>query len=178
MDRITLLKKLIALYQELLSRLQNKPAPATPTPIPMETTNGQKLVAAAKASLGKSFWIGTGVDRSVACALSVNAVHTLAFGFPIGGGNSTHDMYLALLASPYFKLTTVYAPGCIIISPTGWGNNPNAFPNGHVGIVCNHGICANNSATGKWSENYATYTDWENQFTKLEDYPIFLFERI
>lgn len=141
------------------------------------TTNAQKFVAQAKADLGENLSLGTGVDSTVACALSVNRVHTEAFGVPIGGGASTHDMYQALLKNPSFKETTVYAPGCVIISPTGYGTKA-AYPNGHVGIVCNFGICANDSNTGLWSEKYLTLSDWIAQFCTLEGYPYYLFQRI
>lgn len=140
-------------------------------------TNAQKFVAQAKADLDENLSIGTGVDSTVACAISVNKVHQEAFGFPIGGGASTHNMYQALLKSPYFKETTVYAPGCIIISPTGYGTKPQ-YPNGHVGIVCNYGICANNSANGLWSEKYLTLADWKHQFCDIEGFPYYLFQRI
>lgn len=185
MDKISILTQLIALYKQLLAAVQPAPASApvvapvvVAAPVVDPTSNAQKLVAAAKASLGKPMWKGTGVDPEYACAISVNAVHYLAFGYYIGGEASTQQMYLMLLKSPYFKLTTVYAPGCIIISPTGYGKDPKDYPNGHVGIVCNFGICANNSADGLWSEIYKDQAAWIAQFGTIEDYPTFLFQRI
>lgn len=178
MDRISILQKLLSAYQQLLALVKPK-APvvsASPTLI-QPLTNAQRLVAAAKAALGTSLWIGTGVDYRYACAISVNELHQKEFGFPIGGEASTEQMYLKLLKSPYFKLTTVYAPGCIIISPTGQGKNPK-YPNGHVGVVCNFGICANYSPTGLWSEKYKDYDAWVAQFGTIEDYPTYLFQRI
>lgn len=190
MDYTTILKELIATYQKLIAAIQanNAAAAAHPTtpavtvPNPSTavapTSNAQKLVAECKALLGQPLWQGTGVNPVVACAISVNVAHEKAFGYQIGGGASTAALYQALLVSPYFKETTEYKPGNIIISPTGMGKDPNEFPNGHVGIVCNHGICANASATGLFSENYADYAAWEKQFTEIEKYPIFMFERL
>lgn len=177
MDKISILKQLISLYQQLLAKVQQSTVTVNQPPVINPTSNAQKLVAEAKACLGESLWFGTGVDPSLACAISVNTVHEKAFGFPIGGGASTASLYQALLSSPYFKSTTVYAPGCIIISPTGTGSNPK-YPNGHCGIVCNYGICANDSNTGKWSENYKDYGAWTQQFNDIEGYPTFLFQRI
>lgn len=187
MDKTSILKQLLALYQQLLAAVQNKPTPdpvvapvvvPNPSIVPTPSSNAQIFVAECKALLGQPLWKGTGVDPVVACAISVNVAHEKAFGFQIGGGASTALLYQALLVSPYFKLTTVYKPGNVIISPTGMGKDPADFPNGHVGVVCNFGICANYSPTGLWSEIYKTYNDWEKQFTEIEKYPIFMFERI
>lgn len=140
-------------------------------------TNAQLLVASAKKLIGQNLSLGTGVPYYVACAISVNKVHQDAFGFPIGGGASTTELYQALLSSKYFKQVQVATPGCIIISPTGMGKNP-SFPHGHVGIVGNFGICSNDSSTGLWSENYADIEAWKAQFENIEGYPVYLFERI
>lgn len=141
------------------------------------STNAQLLVASAKKLLGQNLSLGTGVPYYVACAISVNVVHQDAFGFPIGGGASTTELYQALLSSKYFKQVQVAAPGCIVIAPTGMGKNP-SFPHGHVGIVGNFGICSNDSSTGLWSENYANIEAWKAQFGTIEGYPTFFFERI
>ncbi len=163
---ITLIKKL----QELLVTLQKQYA-ATLTP----TMKADKLIEAAKESLGQELWRGTGVDPAYACAISVNAVHTKAFGFPIGGQASTAALYQALLKNIRFEFTTESTPGAIVISPTGTGHNPQ-YPNGHVGIICNYGICSNDSDTGRWSENYKDIDDWRHQFTHIEGYPTYIFK--
>lgn len=142
----------------------------------MNETNAQKFVAAAKASLDHNLSEGTGVPYYVACAISVNRVHTSAFGFPIGGGASTTELYQALVASSDFKQTTTPTPGCVVISPTGHGSKP-AYPHGHVGIVGEFGICSNDSETGLFSENY-TVESWNQQFNVTEGYPVFYFERL
>lgn len=139
-------------------------------------SNADKLVVATKASLGQNLSQGTGVPYYVACAISVNIVHTRAFGFPIGGGASTAELYQALLKSSYFKKVDAPSPGCIVISPTGLGSN-SSYPHGHVGIVGNYGICSNDSSTGLFSENY-TVESWTHQFSTIESYPVFFFARL
>lgn len=139
-------------------------------------TNAEKFVKAAKDCLGHNLSEGTGVPSSVACAISVNKVHTQAFGFPIGGGASTTELYKALLTSPYFRQVKAPVPGCIVISPTGQGTN-SLYPHGHVGCRGNYGICSNDSTTGLWTENY-TDSSWVAQFHNIEGYPVYYFERI
>lgn len=169
-------------YEDFIDTTIN-PLPTTPLDAVMLTkinpkpmTNQEKLVAAAKNALGENLSKGTGVPPQVACAISVNVVHNRAFGYPIGGGASTAELYQALLVSPYFKQVEVPVSGCVVISPTGQGTNP-MYPHGHVGIVGNYGICSNDSETGLFSENYNAAT-WRNQFSITEGYPIYWFERI
>ena len=140
-------------------------------------TNAQKLVASAKKFLGQNLSVGTGVPYYVACAISLNKVHQDAFGFPIGGGASTAELYHALSQSPYFKQVDAPTLGCVVISPTGSGSNP-AYTHGHVGLQCLHGICSNDSSTGLWSENYADIEAWKAQFEVIEKYPTYFFMRI
>lgn len=141
-----------------------------------ETSEADKLVAAAKACLGLNLSEGTGVSPEVACAIAVNKVHTRAFGFPIGGGASTAELYQALLKSPYFRQADVAVPGSVVISPTGMGKKA-AYPHGHVGIVGKYGICSNDSTTGLFSENY-TPDSWVRTFSTVRGYPVFYFFRI
>lgn len=142
----------------------------------MEPTNADKFVQAAKDCLGQNLSEGTGVPYYVACAVSVNKVHQRAFGFPVGGGASTAELYQALAASSYFKPSDVPVAGCVVISPTGHGSK-SQYPHGHVGIVGKYGICSNDSSTGLFSENY-TIDSWNRQFSTVEGYPVFYFERI
>lgn len=161
---------------DTLQKSENSPlVPITPQ-IPTMPTNAEKLVAAAKSCLGQDLSLGTGVDYEVACAISVNKVHQEAFGETIGGGASTQALYQVLLKDSRFKETPVAAPGCIVISPTGYGSNLN-YPHGHVGIVGDYGICSNDSSTGLWSENY-NVPSWHEQFSTVEGYPVYYFQRI
>lgn len=139
-------------------------------------TNADKFVASTKKLLGHNLSEGTGVPYYVACAISVNRVHQDAFGFPIGGGASTADLYTALVNSKYFERVDAPESGCVVISPTGMGTK-GAYPHGHVGIRGNFGICSNDSATGIFSENYDD-ASWLAQFHYVEGYPVFYFKRI
>lgn len=153
-----------------------QPVPTVPE---SETPNALKLVLAAKSCLGKDLSAGTGVPYYVACAISVNRVHSLAFGVPLGGGASTQSMYQVLLKHPdYVEVQeSQVEPGAIVICPTGYGQNPK-YPHGHVGILANYGICANDSATGLWSETYADIAEWKAQFETIEKYPTYYFQRV
>ncbi len=142
-----------------------------------QQTNAEKFVASAKKLLGHNLSEGTGVPYYVACAISINKVHQDAFGFPIGGGASTTDLYQSLLESKYFEQVSTVSPGCVVISPTGKGSNP-AFPHGHVGLQANFGICSNDSSTGLFSENYANIQAWQHQFGTIEGYPTYIFMRV
>jgi hypothetical protein len=153
---------------------QNTPPNAQNAPI--NNANALKLVASTKKLLGHNLSEGTGVPYYVACAISVNKVHQDAFGFPIGGGASTADLYQALLTSKYFKQVDTPSPGCVVISPTGKGTKQ-AYPHGHVGLRGVYGICSNDSSTGLFSENY-TDASWVQQFHDTEGYPVYYFQRI
>lgn len=161
----------------------NMPPNAPPQPFPTfpesVSPNALKLVQAAKECLGQNLSAGTGVASYVACAISVNVVHHRAFGVEIGGGASTLELYRVLLKHRDFKEVSEAeaGPGTIIISPTGYGGLP-SYPHGHVGILCEHGICANDSAEGVWRETYPDIEAWKDQFETIEGYLTFYFQRI
>lgn len=164
-------------WNTTMPSLDNNPeVPVEMPPEPPKTTNAEKLVAAAKACLGQNLSLGTGVPPEVACAVSVNLVHQKAFGVPIGGGASTQALYQVLLKHPDFKEISQEKPGCIVISPTGYGSKPQ-YPHGHVAISGHYGLCSNDSATGIFSENY-TWDSWRKQFQDVEGFPVYVFERL
>jgi hypothetical protein len=144
-----------------------------------EPTNAERLVAAAMACLGENLSAGSGVPPNVACAISVNLVHYAAFGVEIGGGASTYDLYLVLGRHRDFRQVpgADAGPGSIVLCPTGYGKK-SAYPHGHVGILCEHGICANCSLTGIWTESYPSVAAWKRQFEFIEGYPTYYFQRI
>jgi hypothetical protein len=60
-------------------------------------------------------------------------------------------------------------PGDIIVSPTGYGNG--TMPNGHTGVISdNNRIYSNDSATGKWLQNY-TVQSWTARYKLSGGYP-------
>ena len=115
----------------------------------------------------------------LACAESVNEIIKEAFGEHLYKGNllSTYWLYKALRESPKWKETFIPSPGCIVISPTGYGHRKNpdgslAIPNGHVGIVMLDGkIASNTSKTGIFEENY-NLDSWANRYVRRGGYPM------
>lgn len=170
MDVTKVRQQLLAAYRQLLV-LYQKLAATSPQ------SNADKLVAAARSANGKNLSKGTGVPPEVACAISGNVVHTSAFGFPIGGGASTHDMSIALAGSVYFREVPNPVAGCIAIDPTGSGTNP-LYPHGHVGIFDGTGFWANDSDTGIWRMKYPSVAAWVHQFETIEGYKTHYFLRI
>jgi peptidoglycan hydrolase-like protein with peptidoglycan-binding domain len=109
----------------------------------------------------------------VGCADTVNCVFKSAFGHEIGGTVSTHDLYLALKASPEFVQTANPVRGDIIISPTGFGDG--RMQNGHVGIVSdNNTIMSNSSSTGTFEQNY-TILAWRSRYGVGGGFPVVFF---
>jgi hypothetical protein len=169
---------MFSFFLRLLASFFPKPMPIVPPapPVPQPETNADRFVRFTKAALGENLSLGTGVSPWVACSISVNIIHTRAFGYAIGGGASTNQLYHALQNSADFKEVDAPAPGCVVISPTGYGSNAK-YPHGHVGILGKFGICSNDSSTGLFSENY-TVDSWNHQFRDIESYPVFYFQRI
>lgn len=157
--------------------------------------NPYRIIALLKAffnspdfSVRGRFYLGAlgalGTDASpndfapdeLGCAESVNSIHRRVFGFEIGGELSTNRMYKVLLNSPLFMGVDRPEAGDLIISPTGYGNGK--LPNGHVGICGKDGIImSNDSATGKFVENY-TQEEWRRRYAVKGGYPIKYFRKI
>lgn len=122
-------------------------------------SNQTKLLATVLSMLGKDATPLDAVSDEVACAETVNAVFTRAFGVPIGGRASTALMRQVLVTDSRFKKLDAFEPGCIIISATGLGNNP-AMPHGHAGIVIDaNRVASNNSLNGILDIHY-TVPSW------------------
>ena len=140
------------------------------------TENQKKFYETALSYLGKDATPSDIVSDKFACAITINALHKIAFGFAIGGGASTYLLYRALLNSEYFEKIDRPEVGCVIISPSGYGCV--RLPNGHAGIVCeNEDIMSNNSRDGLLKKNY-TLTSWRSRYVDIGSYPVFYFRRI
>ncbi len=140
----------------------------------IQTQNSTTVYNTAKSCLEKNLC----ADKVLGCAETVNAIFETALGSPIGGGASTHLMYLCLTRNPSigplkFIEVTDPLPGDIIISPTGYGNNA-VMPNGHVGIVAKYGILSNNSENGLLQEYYTIQT-WSDRYQTKGGYPVYYF---
>lgn len=117
-------------------------------------------------------------DNSVACAESVSRIiNEVISDFSVVTG--TYTLNELLSKDRRFKRIQIHEAlsGDIIVSPTGFGANPN-MPNGHAGIIgeskC---IYSNDSMTGKWSKNY-TITSWANRYKYSGGYPLNVFRII
>lgn len=117
---------------------------------------------AAKASLGKHLTLDPSVPFDVGCAEAVSTVLLSAGvnGIPQRGFAGTWDLFQWLSTNKQFIQSVGPEYGGVIISPT----DPKAPQNhGHTGIILQHGIGSNSSATGLFNENY-TYAGWVTSF--------------
>lgn len=148
------------------------PQPVThPAQLPETPTSSVLLYEKAKSLLGTQV-VALG-QAEFGCAVAVNAIYARTFGTPIGGGASTFMLYNALMASPEFVQISKPEKGAIIISPTGFGK----YAHGHTGICGIHGIMSNDSATGKWQQNY-TFEGWITYFQTKGGFPVRYFKRV
>lgn len=158
--------------------------PITPTPMeptqppktaPVAPFASDRLYQAAVASLGRDMSPRDLAPDTLACAESLNGVYQFAFGIPIGTGpalTGTRALYQVLLS--HSKFEQIYTPekGCVIINPTGYSSK--GAQHGHCGVVGNFDIMSNDSATGKWTDNY-TKAAWKDVFEKQLGFPTYYF---
>lgn len=120
----------------------------------------------------------------LSCAESINEILKKA-GYPIKTDNplSTYYLYLALKNSKDWERIYTAERGCIIISPTGYGERrlPSgelAVKHGHAGIVGENGeIFSSNSAKqGIWDKHW-TVDLWEDYFVKQGGYILAYFKK-
>lgn len=148
-----------------------------------ETNNRLKLYNTALQCLGKDASPNDVAPDEYGCAETVNAIHKMAFGSPIGGDISTYRLYDALKKSNVFVKVDRPLEGDIIISPTGYGNG--SMPSGHVGIMgtINNNdinlstIMSNTSKTGIFLENY-TLAGWKVRYREKGGYPVEYWRRV
>ena len=168
MERLIIISRLISKYNELLHALKKQS---------MEE-NRQKFYDVALSFLGKDVTPRDEIPDEVACAITINTIHTKAFGYPIGGGASTYLLYRALLNSPFFVKIDLPEQGAVVISPTGYRSKKTKIENGHVGCVGENGIImSNDSKSGLFLENY-TLVSWRKRFVVEGSYPMYFFRRI
>jgi len=149
------------------------PDPIPAPPPPPEPTPGEKLYEYALTCLGKDL---SPKENEYACAETVsNILHAVFPEFP-REILSTYDLYTLLERSADFERVTQQLRGDIIISPTGLGTGN--VPHGHVGIFGEGDlIMSNDSATGKFKQNY-TLAKWVERYRGEGGYPIYFFRRV
>lgn len=148
-------------------------------PLPPVITPAERLYTSAVAYIGVDASPTDFAPDEYGCMESVDSIYYHAFGRYIGGGKtpclSTKKGFELLKASPHFEIVLSPIPGCIIISPTDYGNGDLA--NGHTGIVAKFGIMSNDSETGKWQKNYTTDA-WRARYVYKGGFPMVYFKPI
>ena len=138
-------------------------------------TPSEKLYQTAVSFLGKDASPRDTAPDEYGCMESVHAIVKQALGFDMGGGNSTNLAYKALKVDTRFKKVTEWKRGCLIISPTGYGNNEIV---GHIGIMSDdEKIMSNTSKDGIWRENF-TLKSWIARYRDIGELPIMFFEPV
>lgn len=116
------------------------------------------------------------VDNEYSCSYAVTTIlKENDPTFPIVVNTGQLDKILA--SNP--KWERIYEPeaGCVIVSPTGEGKNPD-MPNGHTGIFLDEDrIASNDSATGLWKNNYDRIS-WRTRYHYRGKYPVRLYRKI
>jgi hypothetical protein len=133
------------------------------------------LLDVCKENLGKDASPADIVDDVVGCAETVTTLlRTVYPQTPIITGTYTLLEYFKNPKNGYVQ-TSDTTPETIIISGTGTGNGS---IRGHVGIFSENGlIMSNDSATGKWLENYDYHT-WTRRYKDKGGMPIYLFVKV
>ena len=168
------MQKLLLMIEELILKIKGLVKDKN-----LETQAGELLYRTALSFIGTDPTPRNEVDNDVACAASLNAIHTKAFGEPIGGGASTYWLYFALKNHKKFTEVTEPKKGDVILCYTGQpGSGQNGVLRGHTGIVSTNGqIMSNTSATGLWQANYNLFS-WTYRWGTLGKYKIYYFRRV
>lgn len=146
------------------------------------TPDAEKLYNIAKESLGTNKTLDHLIPHEVGCAEALSAVLKLAgvWNLPSTGIPGTASLLAWLEANTtQFEAITEPEAGCIIISPTGQGNN--RIP-GHTGILgirgvqvpSDFGIMSNDSNTGLFLEQW-TLAKWKQYYQDYGGLPIKFF---
>lgn len=118
-------------------------------------------------------------DDEYACAESVDEVYKACFGHYIGRRItptlSTAEMYRILEDSPDFIAVKQAEIGCIVLSPTGYGNG--VLKNGHIGYCGKWQIMSNDSRNGQWG-TYFNYDKWYNYYANKGGFPVLYYKPI
>lgn len=153
------------------------PAPVLPSEAPVVALEppvkplSEQIYDAALSWLGKDASPLNRAPSEFSCAEAVaNIVHSVIPNFP---NDITYTPNLKAALKKHFEATLDASPGHIILSVTGEGNGN--IKNGHAGIFGKDGlIMSNDSADGKWRENY-NIDSWVLRFRTLGKYPIYFF---
>ena len=135
------------------------------------------IVELAKSKIGQDASPRDLAPDSLGCAETVSTIlHEYDPTFPIVIG--TEQLYLELVKSRKWRKILTPEAGCVVISPTGYRLEPSDMKHGHTGIyITDNLICSNDSATGKWLQNYNRIT-WRQRYYYEGRYPVFCFKKV
>jgi len=141
------------------------------TQINDEEVARNKLYNLAKSKIGQD--LSKIASNNLGCAEAVSRILNELLGKTVDITTSTYWLYQSL-NNCLFKRVNKPEPGCIIISPTGYGDG--RIPHGHVGIVSNNSlIMSNNSNNGKWEENFSI-DGWYRYYKVGGGYPVLFYK--
>lgn len=141
----------------------------------------QKIYANALKYYGQHVTLNNNIPAEFGCAEAVSFLlkQSGIVGLPATGISGTATLYQWFLANPKFTRLQSPQEGCIIVSPTGYGNNT---VSGHTGIVGalgkvfpgDYGIVSNDSQTGLLLELW-NLTHWRKFYQQVGDLPVAFF---
>lgn len=129
-----------------------------------------KLYQYAKTCIGKN---KAPLLKTLGCVEALSAVFREALGEELGENASTYRLYLLLEKDVRFEELSYPVLGCLVISPTGFGNGS---IRGHIGIVSDsEKIMSNNSDLLLFDEHYTLKT-WRERYVELGGMPMSFFK--
>lgn len=137
----------------------------------------ERIYLEAKLCLGMHVTLDPTVPIDVGCAEAASFVlkNSGILSFPLIGFASTNALRSYLVNSVDFIETYKPAPGCVIISPS--GTSSKGYAHGHVGIVGNYGIMANDSNSGLFLEHW-TVDRWNQYYGQSLGFPVFYYKAV
>lgn len=176
-EKITLLKKIIGLYEQLVDLITKK------KDMTENIENKNILYTIAKRHLG--FNLAPGMEV-LGCAISMSAVHNRAFPElpPIRFVNTTQWYNWMKEKTDLWKELDTPEPNCVIVSVTGQIPSISPLQNGHIGIIGRNQaddgslyIMSNNSNEGYWDTQF-TLKKWQDYYITYGKIPTYYFRRI
>lgn len=168
-EQVSLIKKLLSLYQELVELLTQKKT----------MTNSEKLATIAESKVGIDITNDNLVSDEVSCAFALTTI-LREYDPTINIIYNTGELYRFLKRDERFvevqQPIEVIERGSILVAPTGYNSRPEIMPHGHCWIATHNEVyMSNDSITGLWSENYTRETA-RNRYVKRGGFPIYVFK--
>lgn len=140
-----------------------------------EYVTPQDIVATAISYLGKDVSPNDTAPDEFGCAETITDLLSYA-GCDIPEILSTITLNHFFIINTAWEKVNIPQAGDIIICVTGTGGR-NGVTNGHVGVLLNdHQIASNDSATGRFIQNY-TLDTWKARWVTLGGYPLIFYRK-